>query len=87
MWLEDYLALLADSLALDRFQLSGVQTVFDVETGKRLRLIDSQNPWLHGNGEWDRLTEWRKGELKKILDSDQLRHYLSMGRWMNPLLG
>lgn len=81
LWLEDYLGTLGDLLQLNRFQVSGVQSVFENETEKRLRLIiaEMENP-IRLNEDWQRLTNERERYLTVILDAQQFRLYLSLGK-------
>ncbi|HEX3100269.1 MAG TPA: hypothetical protein VHQ01_00680, partial [Pyrinomonadaceae bacterium] len=60
---------------------SGVQSVFENETEKRLRLIvaEMEKP-TRLNEEWQRLTNERERYLTVILDAQQFRLYLSLGK-------
>ena len=80
LWLEDYLEFLADVLDFDRIQMSCTLTIFGIETEKRLRLIVNETEKsVRMNDEWQLITNVREEELKKILDLDQIRAYLSLG--------
>lgn len=80
LWLEDYVEFLADVLDFDRLQMNCSMTIFGIETEKRLRLIVKETEKsVRMTTEWDSITNVREEELKKILDIDQLRAYLSLG--------
>ena len=80
IWTDDYVDLLTVVLELDRFQLSGIQTIFQNETEARMRLMvrETEND-SRMNTEWEKLTIDRETSLRDLLSPDQYRTYLSLG--------
>ena len=86
-WLDDHVDALADFLGFDSFQVNCVRGVFEIETQKRLRLINSRAQlFTQGEWEWQKLTDEREKNLEEILDSDQLRLYHSMAKMIERLI-
>lgn len=85
LWLDDYLNLLADVLDLDRLQTSDVQSIFENETRMRLQLIRKEKGQSRMNLEWQKITDRREELLPGILNSDQLKTYLSLGKMADGL--
>lgn len=79
VWLDDYLETLVGVLELDRLQTDYIESVLENEIRKRLALIVKENErHANINQEWQRLTNERDTLLKKALDVDQYRDYLSL---------
>jgi len=80
LWMDDYVGLVAEALELDSVQISVLQVVFDVERGRRRRLllkIETMQPAAF-DSEWENLTSEREHELNKILSIEQMRGYRSL---------
>ena len=87
LWVDDYIAALAEILSLDRIQASSVSNIFEKEREKRHRLIITEaKKRIYMNAEWQKLTDVRERELKIILDPEQIREYRSLSQPVDELV-